>query len=422
MSASRSSNSSPVPDSSASAEPETSEHAEQPAPDEPRGLALVADARGEIARVVHDTLTRGGSPPRSVMALVEASSLNACTLFVRGTADAGFSRSLAMRLGSEIVHAFGARVGDELWIVFVEKTSHVLPFCAAAAAAHPDDAPPLQLLADQIRAADSTHEMWDELARANNELVTTQRELARTVAELRRLNDYKNELLGIAAHDLRSPLNANLAFVNFLLEDSESMSEDSQMLIARLRTSTSFMLRLVEDVLSYAAIESGSVRLKLEEVAVEALVEEIVATIQVLAERRHIAIDYTPKPLPPAHVDRIKLSQAIHNLMANAVKFSPQGSRVTVTAEQSDGHLRIAIKDAGPGIPAAELPQLFKPFTQLSTATTTRERGTGLGLAITRRVVDAHGGKIEVSSREGGGSTFTIVVPLSARPGSSGKH
>lgn len=383
-------------------------------PEPPRGVAVVCDAGGAIARVLHDTFGRHARAAQPVFAMVEASSLNACTLFVRGVAESGFSRSLAMRIGGEIVHAFGARIDDELWLAFVEKISHVLPFCSAVAAVCPADAPSLQFLADQIRAADSSHEMWDELARANNELVTTQRELARTVAELRRLNEFKNELLGMAAHDLRSPLNANLAFVEFLLEDAGAMSEDSQMLVRRLRTSTSFMLRLIEDVLGYAAIESGAVRLRLEEIAVEELVEEIAVTLRVLAERRHIIIDYTPTPLPPVHADRIKLSQAVHNLLSNAVKFSPDGSRVTIAVAQRDGELTIAIRDSGPGIPAAELSQLFQPFTQLSTAAATKERGTGLGLAITRRVVEAHRGRIDVESRPGEGATFTIVVPVGA--------
>jgi signal transduction histidine kinase len=278
-----------------------------------------------------------------------------------------------------------------------------------AASNRPDERAPAP--ADETRG-ETTYELYGELAHLNNELVTAQRELARTVAELQRLNAHKDELLGMAAHDLRNPLSANLAFVTFLLADAEHLSTDNVTLLQRLRSTNAFMLRLVEDVLDFATVQSGKVRLRLAETDLREATATVVETLRIVAGGRNVSIHYDAgTDIPLLHVDRVKIMQAVQNLVANAVSYSPEGGAVDVRLSSNAAHITIEVVDRGPGIPADELPNLFKPFMRLSTSQQTTERGTGLGLAITKRLVEAHHGTLDVQTEVGRGATFTIRLP-----------
>jgi signal transduction histidine kinase len=213
----------------------------------------------------------------------------------------------------------------------------------------------------------------------------------------------------MAAHDLRSPLTANAGFIRFLQEDSEKLPEDSRTLLAHLRKNSEYMQRLVESVLDFSAIQSGRVRLQLEETSPAAIVGNVVETMRILAEARRIAIRFqVDGEVPQMRLDPIKIQQVAQNLVANAVQYTPNGGAVDVRLRPAGRGVEIEFEDRGPGIPAEELPDLFKPFTRLSTASVSKHRSVGLGLAITRRLVEAHGGTIEVRSEVGRGSTFVV--------------
>ncbi|HEX8170277.1 MAG TPA: HAMP domain-containing sensor histidine kinase [Thermoanaerobaculia bacterium] len=370
----------------------------------PDGLAFVCTTSGEVTRVVRSTLG-GATVARSLCAEVDAPSANACRFFLRGATSSGFARSTPLRLGMRDVHCFGLCSNDVVCVVAV-----VDPGLAAAFAEDVgNDEEPFRALAAEIRRTHSTYELYAELARVNNELVTAQRELARTVAELQRLNGFKDELLGMAAHDLRNPLHANNAFITFLLQDSGQLSDDNLVLLERMRTNGAYMLRLVEDTLDFAAIQSGRVRLRVEETAIDRVVTSVLETMRIVAERKHVAIRASiADDLPRLRLDALKLSQAVQNLVANAVQYSSEGAAVDVRVFRDDAGITIEVEDRGPGIPPEELPNLFKAFTRLSTSTSQRERSVGLGLAITRRLVEAHGGTIDVTSKVGKGSLFRI--------------
>ena len=366
----------------------------------PDGLALVCTLDGAVQRVVHAMLE--GAPVGTTLCdSAEPSSADACRLFLRAVARAGFARSTPLRIGTRDVQCFGMREGDTLLVVGV-----IDPLTAAAFAASMDG---FARLATEIRRTDSTYQLYEELALVNNELVTAQRELSRTVAELQRLNAYKDELLGMAAHDLRNPLHANAAFITFLLQDSGGFSDDTRTLLDRLRSNSEYMLRLVENVLDFAAIQSGHVRLQPEESALEEITAGVVETMRIIAEGKGVSIAYTAEgPLPRLQLDRIKITQAVQNLVGNAVQYSPAGAAIDLRLRAIAGGVEVEVEDRGPGIPPEELPQLFKPSTRLSTVTLTKQRSVGLGLAITRRLVEAHGGTIDVRSEVGKGSVFTV--------------
>ncbi|MFZ2490160.1 MAG: HAMP domain-containing sensor histidine kinase, partial [Thermoanaerobaculia bacterium] len=280
-----------------------------------------------------------------------------------------------------------------------------------------DTLPQIGSLAKMILASIETDgrsiDMWAELARVNNELATAHRQLARSNAELRWLNEQKNQLLGMAAHDLRNPLAAVLAYSAFLLEDAAVLSADHLDMVTTIRLSAETMLELVEDVLDFSAIESGVVRLELVELSVDALLSDVIEGCRFVAARKDTPIAKAVDPDTPKIVaDRRKMGQVLNNLVTNAIKFSHRKAHIKVTAGPTDdGGVWMSVTDFGVGMDSDEIAKLFKPFARVGPIPTGDESSTGLGLAIVSRIVSAHGGKIEVQSRQGSGSTFTVVLP-----------
>ena len=369
----------------------------------PEGLAFVCALDGTVREIARAAL-EGAQLGATLGESVDEASQDAARLFLGSIARGGFARSTPLRIWTRDAHCYGLRDGDDLRIVAVIDP--------AAAAAVAEATPGFEALAQEIRRTHSTYELYEELARLNNDLVTAQRELARTIAELQRLNDYKDELLGMAAHDLRSPLTANAGFIRFLQEDSQDLPENTRTLLAHLRTNSEYMQRLVESVLDFAAIQSGRVRLQLESCAPESIVESVMQTMRILAEARGIAIRLqVDGEMPQMRLDRVKIQQVVQNLVANAVQYTPNGGAVDVRMHRAGSGVEIEFEDRGPGIPPGELPDLFKPFTRLTTSKFSKHRSVGLGLAITRRLVEAHGGTIEVRSEVGRGTTFVVALP-----------
>jgi len=242
-------------------------------------------------------------------------------------------------------------------------------------------------------------------------------ELAKRNAELTALNEEKNRFLGMAAHDLRNPLSVVSAASSFLLDDAgRRLPEEKQLeFLARIRRNSDFMLRLIDELLDVAKIESGRLELNLTEGDVGPLIEENIAMNRILAEDKGIGLDYCrPGPLPRVRFDRQKLEQVLNNLVSNAVKFSHPGSSVTVCAKQEDDEVVVTVADRGQGIPQAELAGLFHPFRKTSVRSTAGEKSTGLGLAICRRIIEGHDGRIWVQSEPGKGSAFSFSLPVTA--------
>ncbi|HEV2844430.1 MAG TPA: HAMP domain-containing sensor histidine kinase [Thermoanaerobaculia bacterium] len=254
---------------------------------------------------------------------------------------------------------------------------------------------------------------FDELSQLNNELATTQRELAKSNHDLARLNDQKNQFLGMAAHDLRNPLDVILTYSDFLLEDAAPALRAEQVkFIEAIRSSSEFMLRLVENLLDLAKIESGKLELDLERTDLVALVERNIALNRVLASRKDIGIRLHQSGEPLEMVaDPVKLEQVFNNLIGNAVKFSPPGSTVDVRVTVGADAVTLSVEDRGPGVPPDELDKLFRPFERTRVRSTAGEKGTGLGLAIVKRIVEGHRGEIRVESEGGRGSTFHVSLP-----------
>jgi signal transduction histidine kinase len=254
---------------------------------------------------------------------------------------------------------------------------------------------------------------YDELSQLNNELANAYRDVAKKSSELSRLNDQKNQLLGMAAHDLRNPLEVILTYSEFLLEEAAPrLDRDQVAFIETIRSSSEFMLHLVEDLLDLAKIESGRLELDLAPVDLAEVIDRNVAMNRVLAAKKGIGIELRIADGPfPMLVDPPKIEQVLNNLIGNAVKFSPPESTVEVRLSRADGGVVVAVADQGPGVPPDELDRLFRPFERTRVRSTAGEKSTGLGLAIVKRIVEGHRGEIRVESGPAGGSTFLVTLP-----------
>lgn len=262
---------------------------------------------------------------------------------------------------------------------------------------------------------------FDELSRVNNEFANLQREMAKKNVELAKLNDVKNRVLGVAAHDLRTPLAVIRSYAEFLEADArDELTPQHREFVSTIKDTSEFMLRLVSDLLDVTTIEAGRLQLDRQATDLEALIRRNVGVNAILAARKDIPVVLDPvPPLPHVVLDGGKIEQVLNNLIGNAVKFSHRGRAVRVGVSLADGFVTVAVQDQGQGIPDAEMSRLFKPYGTTSVRTTGGEQSTGLGLAIVRNIVEGHGGRISVTSAVGQGSTFAFTLPLPAGDGTA---
>lgn len=264
------------------------------------------------------------------------------------------------------------------------------------------------------------HALFNELSRINNELANLQRELVATNRSLDRLNEQKNEMLGMAAHDLRGPLGAVLAYCDFLAGEGP-LNPQQQQFVGMIRQASESMLRLVEAFLDLAAIEAGRLRLDVRPVELGALVTTNARRNQVLAARQGVRVEAVPPATPlVVQADPGKLEQVLDNLVGNAVKHSPRGAPVRVVLEAHADGARISVIDAGVGMAPDHLARLFQPFTREARRGLRGESAHGLGLAIVQKIVQAHGGRVEVESTPGQGSCFRVMLPGQGRMAGTG--
>ncbi len=227
------------------------------------------------------------------------------------------------------------------------------------------------------------------------------------------LNDLKNKFLGIAAHDLRSPLAVVKSYLE-MLGDPATVSDANQRdrVLGRMNAVVDRMLSMVNDLLDLSAIESGQLQLLTERISWNDLLTEAMENARFLACQKGIEVrGEIPSDLPQADLDRRRILQVLENLVGNALKFSPSGTAVTLRAKPANGTVIVEIVDQGKGIPPEELPKLFREFGRTSVKPVDGEKSTGLGLAIVRKIVESHGGKVGVTSTPGKGSTFWFRIP-----------
>jgi two-component system sensor histidine kinase/response regulator len=242
------------------------------------------------------------------------------------------------------------------------------------------------------------------------ELVLKYSSVERKLVEL---NELKNKFLGMAAHDLRSPLSSIRGLSEVLLTGSFGpLAGEQKEFLGIIKTTAESMLNLVNNLLDVAVIENGRLELEMKRGALKSLISERVRIHKLIAEKKSIAIGATCADVPDALFDPGRISQVMDNLISNAVKFSPPGSKVHVGLWKEQRMARVSVRDEGPGIAPEDRAKLFGEFQKLSSRPTGGEKCTGLGLAIVKKIVEAHGGSLDVKTQLGSGSTFSFTVPL----------
>jgi hypothetical protein len=259
------------------------------------------------------------------------------------------------------------------------------------------------------------------------ERIQREKALEETNAALRKARDAavlanktKSEFLANMSHELRTPLNAVIGYSELLIEDAEDVEPKNTSLIndlQKIHGAGSHLLSLINDVLDMSKIESGRMELDLQDLELEPLLNSIKTTVEPIALRDQNYIVVETKDLPATmRTDPQKLKQILMNLMSNACKFTKGGLVHLGAYGEPGGWVRLQVRDEGIGMTPEQRNKIFKPFVQADSSTTRRYGGTGLGLAISLRFCEILGGRIEVESEPGKGSTFEVWLPMTARP------
>jgi signal transduction histidine kinase/CheY-like chemotaxis protein len=258
------------------------------------------------------------------------------------------------------------------------------------------------------------------LTGANSSL--EQRVRARTVEleasnrELTAANGQKTTFLANMSHELRTPLNAILGFSELLIDSSRQFPVATRLrFLEQIHSSGKHLLGLINDILDLSKIEAGQMELRLQKVSVAEVVAQVASNVEPLAAQKQIHIEAEADNAGQILADESKVRQMILNLVSNAIKFSPEGGRVTIRAARVADRLEIVVADNGIGVAKDDLPLLFKEFQQIDSGVNRKQQGTGLGLTLTRSFAILHGGDVRVQSELGVGSTFTIDLPIEAR-------
>ena len=266
---------------------------------------------------------------------------------------------------------------------------------------------------------DATRGIWDvtltpigSLAPADGPLVANEQRMVgifRDVSEKYAIEQLRADFLSMITHDIKVPLTVILGYTEMLTDPEPPPDQIPPDILSRIRESGETINALVCNFLDLSRIEAGRMTLDRRPFDIGEMLAQAIEHYEWTARRKEIALALDAEPLPPLVADEAQLRRVVANLLANAVKYTPNGGRVTVSAARENGRVRIAFQDTGRGIPADEIPHLFEKYRRVREAK--RTEGTGLGLFIAKTIVAAHGGDIRDESTPGVGSTFTLFLP-----------
>jgi PAS domain S-box-containing protein len=263
---------------------------------------------------------------------------------------------------------------------------------------------------ERKRVESQLREMHD---RFTAELTAANKELELRNREVEAANRLKTEFVASMSHELRTPLHTIIGFTELLSEEIEGpLNEKQKRFVSHVHRDSLHLLELINDILDLSRIEAGRLDLRPEVFAMPAAIEEVMATIRPQAVANLLRLEGPFVPEIALRADRVRFKEVLYNLLSNAVKFTPQEGRVRVEGSVRDKAVEISVIDTGVGIPAVEQGAVFDKFHQVGATARGLKEGTGLGLAIAKELVEAHGGRIWLSSEVGKGSRFSFTMPL----------
>jgi signal transduction histidine kinase len=231
---------------------------------------------------------------------------------------------------------------------------------------------------------------------------------------LRLQNEAQKRMLAVAAHDLHNPIISIRGLADLVLAapQDEPLSEHTD-LISAIRSAAEGMQLLVNNLLELGALDSIDFSLTLGQQSLHTIVEERSLLLGTQIRNKRMTLQSDISEVPSFPMDRGRIAQVIDNLISNAIKFSPAGSEIRIELSSDNTHAQFSVFDQGPGISEKDRDKLFKSFQKLAAAPTGGEKSTGLGLSIVKRIIDLHGGTIEVQNRVEGGAVFRVRLPIS---------
>ncbi len=233
---------------------------------------------------------------------------------------------------------------------------------------------------------------------------------ARLYRLAQRANRARDEVLGVVSHDLRNPLSAITMVASVLMKHPPEDRDSLRGLYEAINESAELMSRMIQDLLDVSSIEGGHLSLERSAQSVRPIMDRAVQMFEGVAASHRIALVPSIEPgLPAMHADGERVLQVLANLVSNAVKFTPDGGRIELTARRAGDEIEFAVTDTGPGIPPEDVDHIFDRYWHARRSA--RTSGSGLGLAIARGLVEAHGGRIRVESTVGQGTTFRFTIP-----------
>lgn len=222
----------------------------------------------------------------------------------------------------------------------------------------------------------------------------------------------KTNFIGMMSHDLKTPLARIQGMTDVIAQGATPMSSIQREALDTIRQSSEDLLKFISTILNYAQIESKGVELHLVSKDINILLKEVAKKHEFLAKLKHIQLILELEPLFSVNIDPELLKQVFSNLVENAIKYSPENSKVLITSEEIDGWIQVQISDQGMGISEDELENIFSKFFRSKNAKSSPIKGSGLGLYLARYFVELHGGRIQAESSPGLGSTFTVELPI----------
>jgi PAS domain S-box-containing protein len=236
----------------------------------------------------------------------------------------------------------------------------------------------------------------------------------RDIEERKKVDELKDQFIGLVSHELRTPLTVIMGALNTALSEAPRLSpQETRGLLEDAASESELLSHILENLLELSRSQAHRLTLQLEPLVLEDVVQKTIQEARRYSSIHHFVMDL-PRTLPPLRADRIRLERILHNLVENAVKYSP-GGEVRVSARQHGNNLVIAVHDQGPGISPEDQAKLFQPFLRIGQVETDGIKGVGLGLLVCRSLVEAHRGRIWLESEPGQGTTFYFTLPIEAR-------
>jgi signal transduction histidine kinase len=231
------------------------------------------------------------------------------------------------------------------------------------------------------------------------------------------LDRMKDEFVLTASHELRSPLTSVQGFAELLMLERESLTPRQVETVEVILDNSRHLVRLLNDLLDLARSDAGRLVIRPQPTEVAPLIEDAVKLMRAQTDASDQTLTMSLDPeLPPIEAEADRIRQVLVNLLTNAHEYSPEGASIAVMARVAGAEVEIAVSDNGPGIPPDQLEHIFERFVRGEAGLTQRVGGTGLGLPISKSLVELHGGRLEVDSTLGVGSTFSFRLPLAAIP------